>query len=87
MATEKELQDIDPLLSMDQVRQLVPISACQIQRLLKAKKFAPRVRLGKGARSRIAFRKSEIVRYLENPSEYHPPDYYDDLLDDPSEAF
>jgi predicted DNA-binding transcriptional regulator AlpA len=87
MATAEDLQDIDPLLSMDQVRQLVPFSACHIHRLLRAREFPPRVRLGSGARSRIAFRKSEVVRYLEDPSGYHPPEYYDDLPDSRGEAF
>ncbi len=78
MATADDLRDIDPLLSMEQVRQLVPLSASHIYRLLKKQRFAPVVRLGDGPRSRVAFRKSQILGYLADPSNYYAPGYYDD---------
>ena len=79
MAYEDDIRDIDPLLSMGQVRKLVPLSASQIYRLLRKQRFAPIVRLGDSPRSRVAFRKSEIVRYIDDPKNYYSPDYYDDF--------
>ena len=72
-----DIHDIDPLLSMEQVRQLVPLSASHIYRLLRKQRFAPIVRLGDSPRSRVAFRKSEILRYIENPTGYYTSEYYD----------
>ena len=52
----------DPMLNMDQVRKLVPLSHCQIYRLMKASEFPRQVKIG---RRRVAWRTSEIVEWID----------------------
>lgn len=52
----------DAMLNMDQVRKLVPLSHCQIYRLMKTGEFPRQVKIGK---RRVAWRTSEIVEWID----------------------
>lgn len=57
-----DLPSIRPMLSMEQVRQLVPLSHCQIYRMMKAGTFPQSIKIG---RHRIAWMQSDIAEWIE----------------------
>ena len=52
----------DPMLNMDQVRKLIPLSHCQIYRLMKTGEFPRQVKIGV---RRVAWRTSEIAHWID----------------------
>lgn len=63
-----ELPPLEPMLSMQQVRELVPVSHSQLYRLIKAGDFPDPIRIG---RSRIAWFRSDIADWMARRR--HPP--------------
>ena len=54
---------VRPMLSMEQVRQLVPLSHCQIYRMMKAGTFPRSIKIGL---HRIAWMQSDIAEWIES---------------------
>jgi len=58
------INDDDPvLISMKEVRKLIPLSRAEIDRRVKAGRFPPKVRLGQ---ARVAFDKRKIVKLVND---------------------
>lgn len=62
------------LLSLKQVREIVPYSTMQIYRLQKSGGFPQRIKIGK---NRVAWRESEVQQWIQskikqgNPNDYN----------------
>lgn len=63
MNSDASTPALQRLLSMQQLRQLIPLSASQIYRLVKAGAFPRQVRVSP---NRVAWRQHDIERWLAN---------------------
>ena len=60
-----ELPPLEHMLTMEQVRQLIPLSHSQIRRLIKAGLFPAQVKIG---RSRVAWHHKDIADWIASRS-------------------
>jgi prophage regulatory protein len=59
---------IERLLSLKQVREIIPFSPMQLYRLQKSGEFPRRIKIGK---HRIAWRESDIQKWIEAKVKEH----------------
>lgn len=59
--THTELSPLDPMLTMEQVRQLIPLSHSQIRRLMARHEFPQSIKIG---RSRVAWHRKDIADWI-----------------------